>query len=255
MISTNFPRYRVFQPEYCALRCQTAAALIVEQASRRQSYGVTALAVHGLMESITNDALGQKINRIQMIVPDGQPVIWALNLLYRLDLAFKIPGPELTSAVLEQANPKGLRVFLFGSTADTLHRFRKYIADNYPNLEVAGMHVDRFREATAEEDLADIAKINASGAHIVLVGRGCPKQELWVADHVGKVDAAMLAVGAAFDYHAGKLSRAPMWMQRAGLEWAFRLIQEPRRLWRRYLFTNTRFIFELIKHRLANRKL
>ena len=254
MISTDFPRYRVFLPEYCALSCQEAAGVIVEQASTRQSYGVTALAVHGLMESFTTDALGQKINRIQMIVPDGQPVIWALNILHRLNLAFKIPGPALTSEVLEQANPKGLRIFLYGSTADTLQKFQQHIAYTYPNLELAGVHEDRFREATAEEDAQDIAKINSSGAHIVLVGRGCPRQEHWVADHVGKVDAAMLAVGAAFDYHAGKLSRAPMWVQRAGLEWAFRLIQEPRRLWRRYLFFNTRFIVELVKHRLASSK-
>ena len=254
VISTDFPRYRVFQPEFCALKCQSVAKVIVEQASRRQSYGVTALAVHGLMESFTNDALGRKINRIQMIVPDGQPVIWALNLLHRLDLAFKIPGPVLTSEVLKQANPEGLRVFLYGSTADTLQKFQSHIARTYPNLELAGVHEDRFREATAEEDASDIARINASGAHIVLVGRGCPRQEHWVADHVGKIDAAMLAVGAAFDYHAGNLDRAPMWVQRAGLEWAFRLIQEPRRLWRRYLFTNTRFIIELIKHRMAGRK-
>ena len=251
VINTDFPRYRVFLPEYCALSCQDAAGVIIEKATSHQSYGVTALAVHGLMESFTTKALAQKINRIQMIVPDGQPVIWALNLLHRLNLAFKVPGPALMAEVLEQANPKGLRVFLYGSTADTLQKVQQHIATAYPNLELAGVHVDRFREATAEEDRQDIAKINASGAHIVLVGRGCPRQEHWVADHVGKVDAAMLAVGAAFDYHVGNLHRAPMWMQRSGLEWVFRFAQEPRRLWRRYLVTNTRFIFELVKHRLS----
>ena len=183
--------------------------MIVEHAAARRSFGVTALAVHGLIESVDDARLGDKINRIDMIVPDGQPVVWALNLFHRLGIRFKIPGPTLTLEVLRRANERGLSVYLFGSTADTLARFRAHIETEYPNLSVAGVHEDRFREATAEEDAADVAKIRASGAHIVLVGRGCPRQEHWVADHVGRVDAAMLAVGAAFDYHAGKLARAP----------------------------------------------
>ncbi len=228
--------------------------MIVDNASRHESYAVTALAVHGLMESWNDSVLGEKINRIQMIVPDGQPIIWALNLFYSLGLSFKIPGPTLTLEVLKQAEPLGLKVFLYGSTADTLTHFQNHIATTYPNLTVVGVHEDRFREATHEEDELDIAKINASRAHIVLVGRGCPRQEHWVADHVGKVDAAMLAVGAAFDYHAGKLTRAPMWIQKAGLEWLFRLIQEPRRLWRRYLFTNVQFLYQLFRHKFLLRK-
>ncbi len=254
MSSSDFPRYRVFLPEYCALSCKAAASVIVAHAVKRRSYGATALAVHGLMESFNTPKLGQKINRIQMIVPDGQPVIWAMNALYGLGLKFKIPGPTLTSEVLEQANQLNLCVYLYGSTADTLRRFEEHIAKRYPKLRLVGVHEDRFRDPTPEEDGADIQKINTSGAHIVLVGRGCPRQEHWVADHVGKVDAAMLAVGAAFDYHAGKLSRAPMWVQRAGLEWVFRLIQEPRRLWRRYLFTNTQFVIQLLKDYWATRK-
>ena len=146
-----------------------------------------------------------------------------------------------------------LKVFLYGSTADTLSRFKTHIASTYPGLTVVGVHADRFREATEEEDALDVQRINASGAHIVLVGRGCPRQEHWVADHVGQVNAAMMAVGAAFDYHTGKLSRAPMWLQKAGLEWIFRLLQEPRRLWRRYLFTNTQFMMQLGKHYLLRR--
>ena len=254
MTAVTFPRYRVFLPEYCALGCEDAARVIVERAAARESFGVTALAVHGLMESVDDARLGDKINRIDMIVPDGQPVVWALNLLHRLGLEFKIPGPTLTLEVLRQADALGLSVYLYGSTADTLAKFRAHIENDYRNLAVAGVHEDRFREATPEEDAADVAKIRASGAHIVLVGRGCPRQEHWVADHVGRVDAAMLAVGAAFDYHAGKLSRAPMWVQRAGLEWAFRLVQEPRRLWRRYLVTNSRFVYELARSKLAPRR-
>lgn len=251
MKKVNFPTHPVFLPRYTSLSCEDAAGVIVKNARGNQSFGVTALAVHGLVESITDSRLGEKINKIQMIVPDGQPIVWALNSLYKLGLSFKIPGPTLTLEVLKQANEHKLNVFLFGSTADTLARFKAYIETDFPNLTVCGIHEDRFREATAEEDMADVKKIEQSGAHIVLVGRGCPRQEHWVADHVGKVDAAMLAVGAAFDYHAGKLKRAPMWIQRSGLEWLFRLIQEPRRLWKRYLLTNSKFIYLFLRQKLT----
>lgn len=249
MSATNYPVYEVFLPKYCALDCEHAAEVIVDNAAKNVSFGVTALAVHGLMESYHNPALGHKINRIKMIVPDGQAVVWAMNLVYGLNIKFKLPGPTLTLEVLRVANELSLKIFLFGSTSDTLGKFKDFIQKDYPNLQVVGVHEDRFRDATAEEDAADILKINQSGAHIVLVGRGCPRQEHWVADHVDKVDAAMMAVGAAFDYHAGKLTRAPMWIQRIGLEWLFRLVQEPKRLWRRYLVTNSQFIYQLLRHK------
>lgn len=249
---TDFNHYPLFLPRYCALPCEQAAELIIEKARQRQSYGVTALAVHGLIESVNDPVLGGKINRMEMIVPDGQPVVWALNAFHDLKIPFKIPGPTLTLEVLKLADREGLSVFLYGSTADTLQRFQDHIAREFPGVVVAGVHEDRFRDATLEEDAADIERINASGAHIVLVGRGCPRQEHWVADHVGKVNAAMLAVGAAFDYHAGKLKRAPMWVQKYGLEWLFRLIQEPGRLWRRYLFTNLQFIRMCLQKRLQS---
>jgi exopolysaccharide biosynthesis WecB/TagA/CpsF family protein len=151
--------------------------------------------------------------------------------------------------VLRVANELSLKIFLFGSTSDTLNKFRIFIQKDYPNLLVVGVHEDKFREATAEEDATDILKINESGANIVLVGRGCLRQEHWVADHVDKVDSAIMAVGAAFEYHAGKLTRAPMWIQKLGLEWLFRLAQEPRRLWRRYLFTNGQLIYQSVRHK------
>lgn len=250
MKASDFDTFKVFHPNYCALSCEEAAAVIVSHAKMRNSYGVTALAVHGLVESLREPSLNAKINNIHMIVPDGQPVVWALNSLYKVNIPFKIPGPTLTLEVLKQSNEYKLKVFLFGSTADTLEKFKSYIETTYDSLEVCGVHEDRFRDATEEEDAADIEKINASGANIVLVGRGCPRQEHWVADHVGKVNSAMMAVGAAFDYHAGKLDRAPYWMQKYGLEWFYRLIQEPGRLWKRYLVTNSIFIYRFAKQKM-----
>lgn len=251
----QFKQYKLFLPEYCALSCTEAAKVIIENARLNTSYGVAALAVHGLIESLNDPVLGAKINKIKMIVPDGQPIVWALNSFYNLGLKFKIPGPTLTLEVLKLANEEHLNVFLFGSTQDTLQKFQSHISREYPNINVVGVHEDRFRDATEEEDTADVLRINDSKAHIVLVGRGCPRQEHWVSDHVGKVNAAMLAVGAAFDYHAGKLTRAPHWIQKAGLEWLFRLVQEPGRLWRRYLFTNLQFVKLCIQTKIKNRNL
>lgn len=255
MTTTSYPVYEVFLPRYCALDCEQAASVIVEKAVEKHSFGVAALATHGLMESFYDPQLGEKINRMELIVPDGQAVVWALNLLHGLNLQFKIPGPTLTLEVLRLANERSLSVFLYGSTLDTLLKFKHFINHEFPQVNLVGIHEDRFREASPAEDAADVKRINDSGAHIVLVGRGCPRQEHWVADHIGKINAAMLGVGAAFDYHAGKLNRAPMWIQKAGLEWFYRLIQEPRRLWRRYLLTNSQFIYQLIRHKwLLNQK-
>lgn len=253
MSNIEFDTYKVLHPQYCALSCEEAAAVIVERSRQRQSFGVAALAVHGLVESLRDSVLGAKINRISMIVPDGQPVVWALNSLHNLSIPFKVPGPTLTLEVLKQADKHNLKVFLFGSTADTLAKFKLHIEETYQGLEVCGVHEDRFREATEQEDEEDTKKINESGAHIVLVGRGCPRQEHWVADHVGKIDASMMAVGAAFDYHAGKLVRAPQWMQKYGLEWFYRFLQEPRRLWKRYLVTNSIFVYRIAKQKLLGR--
>ena len=185
-----------------------------------------------------------------MVVPDGQPVRWALNSFHHVGLTDRVYGPTLTLHVLEKASEKKLNVYLYGSTEKTLAAFSGYIKANYPGVNLCGIHVDRFRDAAPEEDAVDIEKINAAGAHIVLVGRGCPRQEVWVADHLGKVHAAMMAVGAAFDFHAGTLKQAPKWMQDRGLEWFYRLIKEPRRLWKRYFVTNSYFIYLFLKYKL-----
>lgn len=253
-VHPKFSTYQLFLPKYADVDYESASDIIIHNAEMRKSFGVSALAVHGLMESVKNPGLGEVINRVDLIVPDGQPVRWALNSFYKLNMKDRVYGPELTLWVLKKANEKSLNVFLYGSTEYTLNHFRKFISKQYPQVTICGLHVDRFRDATPEEDLADIRKINESNANIVLVGRGCPRQEYWVANHKGKIDAAMMAVGAAFDFHAGTLKQAPDWMQRNGLEWLFRLLMEPRRLAKRYLVTNSQFIFMFLKYKLLYRK-
>jgi N-acetylglucosaminyldiphosphoundecaprenol N-acetyl-beta-D-mannosaminyltransferase len=246
---------KLFAVNYSICDYESASDEIIQQAHQNHSFGVSALAVHGLIESVKDQNLGELVNKIDLVVPDGQPIRWALNSFYKVGLKDRVYGPTLTKYVLEKANRDGLKVYLYGSTETTITKFRDFINRTYPQVIIAGIHVDRFREATPEEDLQDIEKINASGAHVVLVGRGCPRQERWVANHLGKVNAAMMAVGAAFDFHAGTVKQAPAWMQKRGLEWFFRLTQEPKRLWRRYLFTNSHFVYLFFMHKLGLKKM
>lgn len=222
-----------------------ATQRIMDAARSGHSYAVSALAVHGLMEAVGDDDFRSLVNQIDLVTPDGQPVRWAMNALHRTDLDDRVYGPDLTWHVIEAAAAEGVGIYLYGSTEDTCQRFAAEIQRRFPAAVVADIQPDRFRDATPEEDAADVARINASGAGVVLVGRGCPRQERWVAQHRGRVNAAMLAVGAAFDYGAGTLASPPAWMQRVGLQWLYRLAQEPGRLWRRYLVTNSRFLLAL----------
>lgn len=253
-MNLSFKKYKLFVPEYANVDYELASEIIVENGIQKRSFGVSALAVHGLITAVNDKALGSIINNIDLIVPDGQPVRWALNSFYKLGMKDRVYGPELTLHVLRKANHRELSVYLFGSTETTLKKFQEFINKKFPKVRICGVHVDRFREATDEEDFLDVQKINQSGANIVLVGRGCPRQEFWVANHKGKVNAAMMAVGAAFDFHAGILKQAPTWMQNNGLEWLYRLIQEPKRLAKRYFLTNSHFIFKFLKNKFILRR-
>ncbi len=220
-----------------------AVEAIIRAARERRSFGATALAVHGVMEAYRDREFAELLNRLDLIAPDGQPVRWALNLLGARELKDRVYGPTLMLKVCEQAAASRLPIFLYGSTQTVLNRLSQNLQTRFPGLVIAGIQADRFRDASPEEDEHDIRIINQSGAGIVLVGRGCPRQEKWVGAHLGKIEAAMIAVGAAFDFHAGTLPQAPKILQDYGLEWAFRLVNEPSRLWRRYLILNPLFIF------------
>lgn len=246
---------QLFTVNYSITNYDDASDLIIQKALSHTSFGVTALAVHGLIESVKDRAFRNTVNKLDMVVPDGQPVKWALNSFHKVRLKERVAGPILTNHVLAKANDMSLSIYLYGSTSETLQRMTRVIGQKYPNIKIAGIHADRFREATPEEDVEDIEKINASGANIVLVGRGCPRQEKWVANHLGLINAPMLAIGAAFDFIAGNIVQPPKWIQDSGFEWFFRLIQEPNKLWKRYLTTNTHFIYLFITCKIGIRKI
>jgi N-acetylglucosaminyldiphosphoundecaprenol N-acetyl-beta-D-mannosaminyltransferase len=176
-----------------------------------------------------------------MATPDGAPVAWMLRRQGALTQR-RVSGPDLMLDYLALASTSGEAVFLFGSTPETLTALTQNLLARWPTLNIVGSMSPPFRALTKDEDDAIVSSINESGARTVWVSLGCPKQELWMASHRPRVKAVMIGVGAAFDFHAGTIRRAPAWMRESGLEWLHRLGSEPARLWRRYLVTNTRFI-------------
>ncbi|MDP2787712.1 MAG: WecB/TagA/CpsF family glycosyltransferase [Pseudomonadota bacterium] len=207
----------------------------------RESRYVTICNVHVVVSASQDAGYREIINGSDMATPDGAPVAWMLRHLGFAGQQ-RISGPDLMWALCERCAAEKLPVYFYGSTEATLQALDEHLREAFPGLVIGGLDSPPFRPLSAEEDAAAVGRINASGAGIVFVGLGCPKQERWMAEHRGRVNAVMIGVGAAFDFHAGKVTRAPRWMRDNGLEWLHRLVSEPRRLWRRYLVTNTLFI-------------
>ena len=218
-----------------------AATRVLAWASTPESRYVCVSNVHVTMEAYDSAEYRAVVNGADLVTPDGMPLVWALRLFGVAD-ATRVYGPTLTVYVLERAAAAGVAVGFYGATSEVLATLLDTCRRRFQGLRVAYAHAPPFRQLTAEEDAAVVGEINASGARILFVGLGCPKQERWMASHKGAVNATMLGVGAAFDFLAGTKPQAPAWMQRAGLEWLFRLGTEPRRLWRRYAYHNPRFV-------------
>jgi N-acetylglucosaminyldiphosphoundecaprenol N-acetyl-beta-D-mannosaminyltransferase len=206
---------------------------------------LTALAVHGVMTGVTDRAHGARLNSYDLATPDGQPVRWALNLLHRAGLADRVYGPTLTMRVVARCAAEGLPIYLYGSAESTLDRLVAALTEQFPAVKIAGREASKFRSSEPAEAEAIATRIRGSGARVVLVGLGCPRQEMFVYGMRPLLDMPLLAVGAAFDYHAGLLRKPPAWMQRYGLEWLWRLGLEPRRLWRRYVLLNPAYLARL----------
>lgn len=211
-------------------------------ATRHESRYVCITNAHSVVTGNQDEAFGDVLAQADMVTPDGAPVAWMMRHLGAPDQE-RINGPDLMWRYCERAAAAGQSIYLYGGTERTLELLQQRLRATWPALKVAGAVSPPFRALSAEERSAHVAAINASGAGTVWVSLGCPKQERWMAEHRGQVHAVMIGVGAAFDYHAGTIQRAPLWMQRSGLEWLHRLVSEPRRLWRRYLVTNSLFIW------------
>lgn len=222
-------------------------------ASRGRGY-ICVAAVHTVMACQEDDELRAAVLGSSLTVPDGQPLVWAMNALGH-ELPHRVYGPDLMAHYCERAALTGARMFLYGGRdQDALVQLGLNLRSKYPGLNIVGGYVPPFRPLTAEEEHAVVDEINGSAADVVWVGIGVPKQEKWMARMRNRLESPVLVgVGAAFDFHAGLVPQAPSWMQSIGLEWLYRLAQEPRRLWRRYLRYNPRFVIGFLRQWLRHR--
>jgi exopolysaccharide biosynthesis WecB/TagA/CpsF family protein len=228
--------------EVSAIDYDGILARVLACARERKPLSVSATAVHGVMCGVLDRHHRYRLNLHDIVAPDGQPVRWALNLLHGARLAERTYGPELMLRVCAAAAEHNIPVCFYGSRPDILGRLCANMARRFPALNIAGSMPSLFRRSTGEEQAQIVAAIRRSGAGIVFVGLGCPRQEVWAYENAKALSLPVIAVGAAFDFHAGVIPQAPPALQQRGLEWAFRLWQEPRRLWRRYLYLNPAFL-------------
>lgn len=219
--------------------------------ARKSSYTV-ACNVHMAVTASTSHDFLSIINNADLAIPDGSPIAWWLRKIGYKNQE-RVCGPDLMWSLCEKANEGELNVFFLGSTTETLGLLSDKLKNSFPKLKIRTLSPP-FRKISPHEDQKIINSINEFKTNILFVSLGCPKQEQWMASHKGIIQAAMIGVGAAFEFHAGTVKRAPHWMQKAGLEWLYRLIKEPRRLWKRYFLTNSIFVFEAIKLTVSKSK-
>lgn len=215
---------------------------IIIWARNKTSCYVVAANVHVVMTAYWQLHYQQIINGAAIVTPDGMPLVWALRLL-GVSRQTRVYGPDLMLVLCKKAALGGISIYLYGGTEAVLAKLQTNLQQRFPTLVIAGVHSPPFRLLTSAEESNDINRIHDSGAGIVLVGLGCPKQEAWMARQQGLLQAVMVGVGAAFSFHSGDVSQSPRWLMKLGLEWLYRFAMEPRRLWRRYLVNNPAFVF------------
>ena len=221
-------------------------------AGERQSRALFFSAAHLLMEAVDDPVLLRELNEAGTTFPDGMSLVGALRALGESS-AQQVCGPDLTAAMLAAAEAAGVPVGFYGGSQTTLDALISEVRSRHPKLQIPYVESPPYRALTPEEDQAVVERIAAADARLLFVGLGCPKQEYWIIDHMGRIPAVMFGVGAAFDFIAGSKKRAPRWMSRCGLEWVFRLGSEPRRLAWRYLKHNPRFVFLMLRQRVFGR--
>jgi N-acetylglucosaminyldiphosphoundecaprenol N-acetyl-beta-D-mannosaminyltransferase len=225
---------------------------IVSLANQKESANVCVANVHMFIEAYKDENFKNIINDATVVTPDGKPLTWVLNYVYGIRQD-RVAGMDLLPDLLQQMMLKKLPAFFYGGTPALLEKTEHYLKYAFPDLPIAGMYSPPFRPATSEEEEKLVQKINNSGAAVVLVILGCPKQEKWMASMKGRINAVMIGVGGALPVMVGMQKRAPAWLQSIGLEWLFRLMQEPRRLFRRYFVTNSFFIFLFFRKIFKNK--
>jgi N-acetylglucosaminyldiphosphoundecaprenol N-acetyl-beta-D-mannosaminyltransferase len=252
MSETN--KHNILGVQVSAVNYEDAVDQIIIAAHAKQPLALSALAVHGVMTGVLDPEHRYRLNHLDMITPDGQPVRWALNWLHGLRLSDRVYGPTLMLKVCERAAQEKLPIYLYGSQSSTVKALVDNLQNMFPNLLIAGYSPSKFRRLSEEEKQTVVAQIKNCGAAITFVGLGCPRQEVWAYEYREALSMPILAVGAAFDFHAKLLAQAPPSMQKLGLEWLFRLVKEPRRLWKRYLTLNPYYLWLVFLQRFGLRR-
>jgi N-acetylglucosaminyldiphosphoundecaprenol N-acetyl-beta-D-mannosaminyltransferase len=234
-----------------------AVRRVIAWARAGESRSVAVATVNNVMEAHDDPSFLEVMDDADLVTPDGMPLVWGLRTL-GVPGATRVYGPELTPIVLREAERADLPVGFHGSSPDVLETLLTRVREDHPSLRVVYAVSPPFGATSPEDDRRTVEAIEASGCRILFVGLGCPKQERWMTEHHGRVQAVMLGVGAAFDFLAGTKRQAPERLQRMGLEWLFRLVTEPRRLWKRYLKHNPRFValfgLQVARERLRGRR-
>lgn len=229
---------------------ESATAQVEAWAQKNETHYICVANVHMIMEAYDSREFREIVNAADLVTPDGMPLVWTLRKLGHPEQE-RVYGPELTLHLLDMAAVKKIPVGFYGTSERTLLHLVDVVKEKYPTLDVRFFYSPPFRELTPNEDQDIVDKINTSRCSILFVGLGCPKQERWMAARQGKIHCVMIGVGVAFDFFAGTKRQAPAWIQGYGLEWLFRFIQEPGRLWRRYLYHNPRFVVLILRQILS----
>lgn len=202
--------------------------------------------VHMCMEAFDDKIFCNIVNKADLVIPDGKPLVW-VQRLSGYKTATQVRGPDLFIKLCKKAQASRIPIGLYGGTQDSLNKLLDYLNYKFPDLNIAFSISPPFRDLTTAEEKEYVNKINASGAKILFLGIGCPKQEKWMSRHKNNLSCVMIGVGAAFDLFSGRKNHAPRWMQNMGCEWLYRLATEPKRVWKRYLKHNPRFIYHVLK--------
>jgi N-acetylglucosaminyldiphosphoundecaprenol N-acetyl-beta-D-mannosaminyltransferase len=236
------PNIEVVEAPVTALPFDSQIQIILAWAKERMSKFVCVANTHMIVEAHHSPQFKNVLHLADLVTPDGMPLVWMMKLL-GIRNQNRVAGMDILEALCEEATLQNLSVFFVGSQDDILNRIRLRLEKDFPNLRIAGMESMPFRPLLKEEDESILEQIKASGASIIFVSLGCPKQELWMAQHRGRLPAVMIGLGGVFPVYAGIQKRAPQWVRENGLEWLYRLIQEPKRLWKRYGSTIPVFVF------------
>ncbi|HMQ04698.1 MAG TPA: WecB/TagA/CpsF family glycosyltransferase [Pyrinomonadaceae bacterium] len=243
-------RFRIVSLDVDRVTHGSAVERVIQLANNGSGAYVCFGTVHMVMESFDSPEFAAKVNAADMIVTDGMPLVWMQKLQKAVEPE-RVRANDLMMLIMAEAERKGIRVGFYGGRPEVVERMVGRAGQEHPDLAVSFAYSPPFRPLTADEDKEITDRINASGTQILFMGLGCPKQENWMAEHRDRLNCVMLGVGASFDFYAGNVKESPAWLGRLGLEWLYRLVQEPKRLWRRYLILNPRFIWHAARQLLS----